>query len=186
VGLFWANPADLTWKGFLLAFSRDSVLAQTFIDTPVFDASFGTAGGGAGEVNGATYWEAAGVGFGVNNTFTIDAATYGAQSTVGSGIWTGGTTRSGTISGRAKKIQLDRLQGTGLPASFDIDFTFTGLQSVGLICIMPTPCTSTPLLELHRAARAGRLDPTATTRFMLGLPPGAPVPARRSPPAAGR
>jgi len=192
LGMFWSNPADATNKGFILvaAPARDSVVAATFVNTPAFDASGETSGAGGGEVQGTTYWEAEGVGHGANNKFSVTAAHYGSPTTVTSGPWTGGTTRSGTMSGNSKKVQLDRQSGTALPTSQTVDFGFNNMQAIQFTCVFPSPCTSAAAGAVVTAARSG--DPAAIARALLAAAVSAPpAPASDDPvppssPAGGR
>src|SRR4029079_8912086 len=48
IGVFWSNPAETNWKGFVLAAANSNpatvTVPQTSVNTTIFDAAFGKAG----------------------------------------------------------------------------------------------------------------------------------------------
>ncbi len=156
VGVFWSNPGEASWRGFVLAASAVATVPRTQVNTTAFDASGGQAGAGGGELrfNDGTYWEGNGPGAGANNTVEITAASYGGAGTVTTGPFTGGTSASGRMNGRLRRVQMTRVSGPTGPASFQVDFDFRGtaIGSLQLTCIFPSPCTTNALRAVASAS----------------------------------
>jgi hypothetical protein len=153
VGVFWSNPAEASWKGFVIAASATTTVSQTTVATTAFDASGGKSGAGGGEFRSldGTYWQGDHTAAAPNNTITISFASYGAAQTVTSGPFLGGTAASGLMFGRLRTIRMDRLQGSTSPPQInvDYDFTTTSIPSVQLTCIFPSPCTTNAVTALR-------------------------------------
>ncbi len=149
VGVFWSNPAEASWRGFVLASSAVATVPRTQVNTTAFDVSGGQAGAGGGELRfgDGTYWEGNGPGAGINNTIEITAAAYGGAATVTTGPFLGGTAAGGAMNGRMRRVEMTRVSGPTAPASFQVDFDFRGtaIQSLQLTCIFPSPCTTNAL-----------------------------------------
>ncbi len=148
-GVFWSNPTEATWNGFVFAATATNTFAPVAVSTTAFDASFGKSGAGGGENRQSTgaYWEANGPTSPAINTIQMNAVTFtGTPTTVTSGPYSGGTQRNGTFQGRLKRVEMTRVLGTDLPATFevDLDFRTTAIQGVELICQFPSPCFVTP------------------------------------------
>ena len=150
IGVFWSNPADATWKGFVLAAANTNpatvTLPLTPVNTTVFDAAGGKSGVGGGEFRAstATFWQANGGGISPNNTITISAASYGGAGTVTTGPFLGGTAANGSMQGRMRTINMTRISGATTPTSFTVDMDFTGaaINAIRYVCVFRTPCTT--------------------------------------------
>ena len=105
LGVMWWNPADATWKGWTLGASKATTFALRTVSTSAFDASGGSSGAGGGEAQQSTgtYWEASGgqVQMSKNNNC-------GSTTTIGSGVWKGGTTRTCRFGGRLVNLSMPR------------------------------------------------------------------------------
>lgn len=173
IGVFWSNPADDTWKGFALGAANTNPATVTFpltsVNTNAFDASFAKSGVGVGEVRAgtSTTWLGNGPGTSPNNTLQITAAGYGGANTITSGPFTGGTGAGGSMNGRMRVIAMARASGSSSPATFNIDYNFTGaaIGAIRYVCIFRTPCTTNvPLIQA--AVRSGRPLPDSLTRLL--------------------
>lgn len=156
VGVLWSNPAEPTWKGFVIGATTSSTITPPVpVNTPSFDASFGKSGAGGGEqrLSDLTYWQANGAASG--NTLQVSTASYGTASTITSGPFTGGTSAAGAMNGRLRTIPMTRLFGSTAPSSFTVDFDFRGfsIPATQIDCVFPSPCTSQfPAPPLRRAS----------------------------------
>lgn len=155
VGVFWSNPAEPTWKGFVLGATTTSTFPRTDINTLTFDASGQKTGAGGGEIRASTgtYWQANGPIGGANNDFQVTAASYGAASTISSGPFTGGTSASGSMQGRIQRMTMARQTGTDAPVTSQVDYDFRGVAigSVKIVCVFNIPCTTNALMAGFRA-----------------------------------
>jgi hypothetical protein len=146
VGIFWSNPAEPAWKGFILAASTGSTVARVDINTTAFDNSAGKTGAGGAEIrpSTSTYWQGNGPIAGANNDFQVSAASYGAATTITSGPFTGGTMQSGSMQGRAQKVTMARLQGATAPSPLTVDYDFrsVAIGATRIVCVFNTPCTT--------------------------------------------
>jgi hypothetical protein len=150
IGVFWNNPAETNWKGFILAAANTNpatvTVPQTSVNTAVFDAAFGKSGIGGGEqrTSTTTFWQANAGGIAPNNTLTISSAVYGTASTVTTGPFLGGTVANGTMQGRMRTINMTRITGATAPLTFTVDFDFsiTAISSIRYVCVFRTPCTT--------------------------------------------
>jgi hypothetical protein len=157
LGVFWSNPAEQTQKGIVLAdrctgltgaakatcrTSRTVTTpggANIAVNTASFDAALQKNGAGGGERRFTTleYWEAN------SGNFRVTAATYGGNSTVVTGPFTGGTQATGTMNGRMLNIGMPRLlptvDGSSITVSFD--FRMTAIGAMRLTCLFRLPCT---------------------------------------------
>lgn len=156
IGVFWANPADATWKGIALGAANTNPATTTFpqtkVNTDAFEASASKTGAGAAEFRTATatLWRGTGGAGGPNNTLQITSAAYGAAQTVTSGPFLGGTVAVGSMTGRMRTITLTRSSGSSAPTSFNVDLNFTGtaITAIRFVCVFRTPCTTNvPILE---------------------------------------
>ena len=158
VGVFWSNPAEPSWKGFVLGATTTGILPRIDVNTTAFDASGSKVGAGGGEIRASTgtYWQANGPVGGANNDFQITAASYGAASTVTSGPFTGGTMASGTMQGRIQRMTMTRQLGTDAPATSTVDYDFRGspIGSVRVVCVFDIPCTTNAVFAELRAQYA--------------------------------
>lgn len=174
ISVRWWNPADSTWKGWIIRGTTQSVwfLYQT-INTTNFNASGGHTGIGAGEARLAsrTYWEANGGRY----RLTFNSG-YGAFSQITSGPYLGGDVAVGLMGGRLNYVTMPRLLGTDTPTTqtFTFDFGLSLIPAWRIRCYFtPVPpvapyhqCTGVAAAALVAAARAGRL----TARTAAGLP----------------
>ena len=150
IGVYWSNPSDNTWKGFILAAANTNpatvTVPQRSVNTTSFDAAGGKSGAGGGEfrASSSTFWQATGVGTAPNNTITISAAAYGAATTVTSGPFLGGTVANGTMQGRMRAINMARISGATTPSTFSVDMDFSGaaINAIRYVCVFRTPCTT--------------------------------------------
>lgn len=154
VGVFWSNPAEPAWKGFVLGATSGSTLPRTDVNTVAFDASGSKTGAGGGEFRPSTgtYWQSNGPVGGANNDFQVTAASYGAATTVTSGPFTGGTMASGTMQGRIQRMSMTRQLGTDAPATSTVDYDFRGaaIGSVRVVCVFDIPCTTNAIMAQAR------------------------------------
>ncbi len=126
------------------------------MSTSAFDASGGTSGAGGGEaqLSTGTYWEANG------GQVQISRNTYcGSTTTIRSGVWTGGTTRTCRFGGRLVNLTMPRKTGTTSPSTQTVNFDFRTANITGtrVVCVFPSPCTgSAAVIELLRLARSRR------------------------------
>lgn len=163
LGIFWANPAEFTWKGLIVGASSDTIIEPTIVNTTAFDAAGGKAGAGGGEARGSTgeYWQADPpyvLPSPPNGRFQITEEIYAAPVTVTSGPFTGGTLREARMRGRIRNVLMRRLIPAPPPAdSITVDFSFLSvpIAAVQIECFFPTPCTGQPL-AVRAALRAGR------------------------------
>jgi hypothetical protein len=156
VGVLWSNPAEPTWKGFVIGASASNTIVPSLaVNTPAFDASGAKSGAGGGEArqSDGTYWQANGAAS--ENTIQVATASYGSPSTIASGPFTGGTVAVGAMNGRLRNIPMTRLFGSTPPATMTVDFDFRAfaISALQIICIFPSPCTSQfPAPPLRRAS----------------------------------
>lgn len=146
-GLFWSNPTEAGWKGFILRGGTSATFTPQVVNTTAFDAANGKTGAGGGEARAldGTEWLANGPVIPNINTIEIQLAAFTTVGSVTSGPWTGGTLDTGSMQGRSKRVQFVRVTGSGPtnPANFEVDLDFRGgLRSVRLTCIFPSPCTT--------------------------------------------
>jgi len=163
--VMWSNPADKGSHGFAIAFSRNNTFNISPINTANFDAAFGRAGAAAGEFHQATntYWQDNAAG----GSYQVTAQSYpGAFSTVTTGPYLGGLSRAGTQYGRVRNSAFVRLSGTETPANYTVNFDYrtTGLPSVEIQCVFPTPCTTNALMAQRRAVPPAAPSPTRGRR----------------------
>ncbi|HEY2805738.1 MAG TPA: hypothetical protein VGI92_07770 [Gemmatimonadales bacterium] len=147
VGVFWNNPAELSWKGLaLVSTTRTATAPQTSVNTTAFNAAFGKAGAAAAEVrfSDGTDWEGNGPGVAPVNTIIVTSAAYGATSPVTTGPFLGGTQANGTMQGRLRQIPITRVSGpTGpTPQTVDFDFSASPIGAIQFICKFNNPCTT--------------------------------------------
>ena len=159
----WWNPADSTWKGYLLDATTDSTFVERNVDTAVLNASDGKDGAGGGEsrsVSG-TYWQADGGTYRIN-----DNGSYGGLSTITSGPFLGGNIQYGLMGGRLRRVTMPRISGPDAPTSQTVDYDFRSARigSQRMFCyfapVTPPPgytqCTGVAFASIIAAARAGR------------------------------
>jgi len=176
LGWLWFNDADSTNKGIVLAYRAlsSNTIGATTVNTTTFDAAYGKSGAGGGEVSGLpgpslTYWQANGWVRRNTMSVTLNFAFTGA-STITSGPYLGGSQRTSLMTGALDSVRLDRVSGSGTPATqyASINFGFTG--GVQITCVFPSPCTTNTL----------RLSPEARAWLRAGgAGPEAAGPARR-------
>jgi hypothetical protein len=180
--LFWWNPADQTWKGYVVNATTTSTFAYVTLNTTSFNASGGKSGAGGGEarsrVDSATYWEANGGQWRV----TYNGG-YGALGVITSGPFTGGNIQTGQMGGALASVTMPRVSGTTPPASQTITFDFSGgIYSQRMFCYFTpvTPptgysqCTGVAIARLVAAARAHRLTARMAADLadsLFALPP---------------
>jgi len=184
--LFWWNPADSTWKGYVVDATTAATFAYVTLNTTNFNASNGKSGAGGGEArqraDSATYWEANGGQWRVTSN-----GNYGGLSVIASGPFKGGNVQTGLMGGRLQAVTMPRISGTTLPATQNITFDFSGgIYSQRMFCYFTpiTPpsgyssCTGSAIAGLVAAARAGRA--------MTTLSAGGPARNAALVPAGGR
>ncbi len=171
--LFWWNPADSTWKGYVVRATTTATFAYFTLSTTAFNAAGGKSGAGGGEARLAdgTYWEANGGQWRVTSN-----GSYGGMSVIGSGPFKGGNIQTGLMGGNLLAVNMPRITGTTLPTTQTITFDFSGtIYSQRMFCYFTpvTPpsgysqCTGTAIAALIAAARSGG----AMTTFTSGGPP---------------
>jgi hypothetical protein len=159
----WWNPADSTWKGYVLRATTSATFNRVTLNTASLDASFGKTGAGGGESRSAsgTYWEADG------GTYRItENGSYGGLSTITSGPYQGGNIQYGLMGGRLRSVRMPRITGADLPTSQTIDYDFRSARigSQRVFCYFApltppsgyTQCTGEAFAGIIAAARAGR------------------------------
>jgi len=164
----WWNPADSTWKGYVLRATTSATFNNVTLNTASLDASGGKTGAGGGESRAAsgTYWEANG------GTYRItENGSYGGLSTITSGPFLGGNIQYGLMGGRLRKVTMPRITGTDAPATQTIDYNFRSapIGSQRMFCyfapVTPPPgytqCTGQAFANIIAAARAGRTSAIA-------------------------
>jgi len=171
----WWNPADSTWKGYMLNATTDATFVERNVSTAFLDASDGKDGAGGGESRAAsgTYWEAEGGTYRINEN-----ASYGGLSTITSGPFLGGNIQYGLMGGRLRKVTMPRIAGADAPATqtVDYDFRFARIGSQRMFCyfapVTPPPgytqCTGQAFANILAAARAGRTIETLSGPFPRG------------------
>ena len=149
LGVFWSNPAEPTWIGFMFAAvpAGATSLAQTHPNSVTFDTTFAKVGVGGGELrqSDTTFWYAAGGTLsGSNNTLSISSSSFGTPSTVTTGPYLGGTMATGTMTGRMRTISMPRQFGSTAPATASVDFNFNGtaITATSFRCVFNSPCTT--------------------------------------------
>jgi len=160
LGVMWWNPADSTWKGWTIAATKATTVRLTTVSTSTFDASFAKSGAGGGEAQASTgtYWEASSGQVQISRNQTC-----GTTTTVASGVWKGGTTRTCRFGGRLVNLSMTRLAGTTSPSTQLVNFDFRSAMINGarIVCVFPAPCTGPTgaVVARLRAARAARRSP---------------------------
>jgi len=162
----WADPANGGNHGFVIAFSRTNTFNITPIRTPNFNTVYGTAGAAAGEFHSstATYWEDDGTG----GRYQVTAQNYpGAFSTIASGPFKGGLSRTGTANGRVTNSAFVRVSGSESPANYTVafDYRVTALNSTEIQCTFPSPCTTNVPIVLAALRRGGPLPDSVRARL---------------------
>lgn len=159
----WADPANAGDHGFAIAFSRTNTFNYSPIDQIAFDAGSGKVGSAAGEfhLSTATLWTDQG---GQGNCqgqcgagrYQVTSQTYpGAFSTITTGPYLGGQSRTGTAFGQVLDSRVTRLAGAENPTDFTVSFDYrvAGLPSTEILCVFPSPCTTNvPLIAPYREA----------------------------------
>lgn len=171
----WWNPADSTWKGYVVRATTAATFSYQTLNTAAFDASGGKSGQGGGETRLAsgTYWEADGGRYRITQN-----GNYGALSTIASGPYQGGNIQYGLMNGRLRRITMPRITGADLPTSQTVDYNF-GSAPIGsqrMFCyfapVTPPPgytqCTGQAFASIVAAARAGRTIETLSGPFRRG------------------
>jgi len=154
LGVMWWNPADSTWKGWTIAATKATTIALTNVSTTAFDASGATSGAGGGEAQQSTgtYWQASSGQLQINRNSSC-----GSTTTVPSGVWKGGTTRTCTFGGRLVTLSMPRVTGSTSPTTQTINFDFRTARITGarIVCVFPSPCTGAAgaVVARLRAAR---------------------------------
>jgi hypothetical protein len=159
--LFWWNPADSTWKGYVVNATTSATFIYVTLNTTSFNSFNGKTGAGGGEARLAdgTYWEANGGQWRVTSN-----GSYGGMSVIASGPFKGGNLLTGLMGGRLNAVTMPRITGTTLPTSQNITFDFSGgIYSQRMFCYFTpvTPpsgysqCTGTAIAGLIAAARSG-------------------------------
>jgi hypothetical protein len=139
----WSDPANALDHGFAIAASRANTFNVSPINTTLFDASTATVGAASGEFHASTgtFWEDDAKG----GRYQVTSQTYpGAFTTITTGPYLGGQSRTGTQFGRVANANLVRLLGTEAPASFkvNVDYRVTGIPATEISCVFPAPCTT--------------------------------------------
>jgi hypothetical protein len=182
--LFWWNPADSTWKGYVVDATTAATFVYVTLNTTNFNSKNGKAGAGGGEArqraDSATYWEANGGQWRVTYN-----GSYGGLSVIGSGPFKGGNVQTGLMGGRLQAVTMPRISGTTLPTTQNITFDFSGnIYAQRMFCyytpITPpsgySSCTGSAIAGLVAAARAGRAMATLSgggpTRTAAAAPAG--------------
>ena len=171
--LYWWNPADSTWKGYVVNATTATTFAYVTLNTTAFDASGAHSGAGGGEARLAdgTYWEANGGQWRITSN-----GSYGGMSVIASGPFKGGNILTGLMGGRLNAVTMPRIMGTTAPTTQNITFDFSGtIYAQRMFCYFTpvTPpsgysqCTGTAIAALIAAARSG--GPMAM--FTSGGPP---------------
>jgi len=166
ISVRWWNPADSTWKGWIIRGTTANTFGYQTVNTTAFDASGEHTGVGAGEARLAsgTYWEGNGGRYRITSN-----GNYGTYSTIPSGPFKGGNVASGLMGGQLNTVTMPRVLGTDAPATQTIswDFRTARLNSQRIRCyfapITPprgyTSCTGEVFARIVAAARAHRLTP---------------------------
>lgn len=169
LGAMWANNADSTWKGLVLAAAAGTTVGATTVNTTAFDAANQKTGAGAGEAKvtgGTTIWLANGTGspnqFSVGFSFGL-----GGTTTVTSGPYLGGTRRTLLMNININNVGMTRSFGTQAPATQTASLS-GWMVGVQYSCIFPTPCT-TNVPGLAAAARRGPLPDSLRALLPFGL-----------------
>ncbi len=187
VSVRWWNPADSTWKGWLIRGTTDSVFpGDKAVNTTAFDASglHSGVGGGESRLATGTYWEANAGKYrvGLNGN-------YGPYDTILSGPYTGGDFAVGQQAGRLNNMVLSRMLGTDTPATqtFSWDYSGTPIPSWRIRCyfapVPPAPgfhqCRGSAVAALVRAAREGRRDARTAAAILFPDAPRRRIGRRR-------
>lgn len=172
ISVRWWNPADSTWKGWIIRGTTATTFGYQTVNTTTFNANGAHTGVGAGEARLAslTYWEGNGGRYRVTTN-----GSYGALSTIPSGPYKGGNVQTGLLGGQLNAVTMPRILGADAPATQTInwDFRAATLNSLRIFCyftpIVPpggyTSCTGSAFANIVAAARAHRL----TAAMMAGL-----------------
>ena len=151
----WWNPADSTWKGWTIAATKATTVALTNVSTTAFDASFAKSGAGGGEAqqSSGTSWQASSGQIQISRNNGC-----GSTTTVASGVWKGGTTRTCRFGGRLVNLTMPRVSGTTSPSSQTVNFDFRTATITGtrIVCVFPSPCTGTAGVSVARLMQARR------------------------------
>ena len=155
LGVMWWNPADSTWKGWTIAATKATTVALTNVSTTAFDASFAKSGAGGGEAqqSSGTSWQASSGQIQISRNNGC-----GSTTTVASGVWKGGTTRTCRFGGRLVNLTMPRVSGTTSPSSQTVNFDFRTATITGtrIVCVFPSPCTGTAGVSVARLMQARR------------------------------
>jgi hypothetical protein len=187
----WWNPADSTWKGFMINATTASTFGKQNVNTTAFDASGGTSGVGGGEARLAslTYWQANGGSYRITQN-----GSYGSYQQITAGPYKGGDVAFGLQAGQLTNIVMPRQAGADTPATqtFSWNFASAPINSQQIRCyfVPVTPptgfhqCTGQAFARLVAAAQAHRLTATmaaglADSLFLAAQSPRAPRTGRR-------
>jgi hypothetical protein len=159
----WWNPADSTWRGWIVRATTAPTFGWVLVNTASFDASFGHTGAGGGEARLAsgTYWEA---NFGL---YQINQnGSYGARQRIPAGPYLGGSIEFGLIGGWLLWVSMPRIAGADTPTTQSVnwDFRAAPVNAQRIRCYFPpiTPpagygaCTGEAFARIVAAAQAGR------------------------------
>jgi len=164
IGARWWNPADSTWKGWIVRATTAPTFGWVLVSTTGFDGSGGHTGSGAGEARLAsgTYWEA---NFGLYRITRNDS--YGARQRIPAGPYLGGNVEFGLLGGQLWFVSMPRITGADPPATERIDWDFSAapINAQRIRCYFPpiTPpagydaCTGQAFASIVAAAQAGRM-----------------------------
>ena len=173
----WWNPADSTWKGWMIHDTAVVTFAYDSVNTVRFDSLGGHGGTGGGEARMAsgTYWQAN------SGQYRITSNTgYGTFAQLTGGPYLGGDYAVGKFRGRLNLISMPRVLGSDAPdpSTFTFDFG-NGSSQIPvwqIKCYFPpiTPvspyhaCTGQAAAQIVAAAREHRL--TAATLAGVTMP----------------
>jgi hypothetical protein len=168
----WWNPADSTWKGWIVRATTAPTFGWVFVSTTGFDGSGGHTGAGGGEARLAsgTYWEA---NFGLYRITQNDS--YGARQRIPAGPFLGGNVEFGLIGGQLWFVSMPRITGADTPATESVnwDFRAAPINAQRIRCYFPpiTPpagydaCTGQAFARIVAAAQAGRMTAPIAAGF---------------------
>jgi hypothetical protein len=159
----WWNPADSTWRGWIVRATTAPTFGWVFVNTASFDGSGGHTGAGGGEARLAsgTYWEA---NFGLYQI--SQNGSYGARQRIPAGPYLGGSIEFGLIGGWLLWVSMPRVAGADTPTTQSVnwDFRAAPINAQRIRCYFPpiTPpagygaCTGEAFARIVAAAQAGR------------------------------
>ena len=160
----WWNPADSTWKGWIIRGTTATTFTYQTVNTTAFNATGDHTGVGAGEARLASgsYWEGNGGQYRITSN-----GSYGTRTTIPSGPYKGGNVQSGLMGGQLNAVTMPRVLGTDTPTTKTInwDFRAATLNSLRIYCYFTpltpptgyTSCTGSAFANIVAAARAHRL-----------------------------